>query len=100
MQDALFNLLLTVITTIITIIGGFLTNYLNEKIGSEKTKNYFEMSKQIVMSIEQFYPELQGVDKRKLALEKLLEFTNYKLTEEQASTLIESAVFELKKLNK
>lgn len=98
MEDALFNLLLTVVTTIITVVGGFLTNLINEKVGEQKAKNYTQMAKQIVMSIEQFSPELQGIDKKELASSKLIEFTNNKITDKQADILIESAVFELKKL--
>ena len=50
------------------------------------------------MAIEQLNPELAGVDKKDLALSKLLELTNNKITSEQANTLIESAVYEVKKI--
>ncbi len=96
MEDALFKLLLTVTTTIITIIGTLLTNYLNHKVGCEKTKNYTQLAKQVVMAIEQLNPELKGIDKKELAQNKLIEISNNKLTKEQADILIESSIYEIK----
>lgn len=94
----LFNSLLTILTFVITIVGSFLINYLNKKMGSQSLKDYYIISKQIVMSIEQLNPELVGADKKELAISKLLELTNNKISSEQANTLIESAVYEVKKL--
>ena len=96
MDSSLFNLLLTIITFIITVGGGFLVTYLNQKIESQKLQDYYNIAKQIIMAIEQLNPELAGVDKKDLALSKLLELTNNKITSEQANTLIESAVYEVK----
>lgn len=98
MDSNLFNLLLTIITFIIAIGGGYLITYLNHKIGSQKLQDYYKVAKQIVMSIEQLNPELTGADKKELAMSKLLELTHNKITSEQANTLIESAVYEIKKL--
>ena len=98
MDSNLFNSLLTIITFVITIGGGFLINYLNKKIESQNLKDYYNISKQIVMSIEQLNPELVGADKKELAISKLLELTNNKINSEQANTLIEAAVYEVKKL--
>lgn len=98
MDSTLFNLLLTLITFIIAVGGGFVVTYLNQKIGSQKLQDYYTITKQIVMSIEQLNPQLAGADKKELAVAKLLELTNNKITSDQASTLIESAVYEVKKL--
>ena len=98
MDSSLFNLLLTLVTFIIAVGGGFVVTYLNQKIGSQKIQDYYTVTKQIVMAIEQLNPQLAGADKKELALVKLLELTNNKITSDQASTLIESAVYEIKKL--
>lgn len=98
MDSNLFNLLLAIITFIITVGGGFLVTYLNQKIESQKLQDYYNISKQVIMAIEQLNPELSGVDKKDLALSKLLELTNHKITYEQANILIESTVYEVKKL--
>ncbi|MFI3210670.1 MAG: phage holin [Peptostreptococcaceae bacterium] len=100
MEDALFNLLLTALTTVITVVGAFLTNFINEKVGEQKAKNYAEMAKQIVMSVEQYSSDLDGTAKKESATAALVEFTNNKLTETQANTLIEAAVYEIKQLTK
>lgn len=98
MDSSLFNLLLTLVTFIIAVGGGFVVTYLKQKIGSQKIQDYYTVTKQIVMAIEQLNPQLAGADKKELALVKLLELTNNKITSDQASTLIESAVYEIKKL--
>ena len=98
MDSTLFNLLLTIITFVISISAGFLVNYLNQKLGNQKLQYYYDLSKQIVMSIEQLNPQLAGADKKELAMSKLLELTNNNITSEQANTLIESAVYEVKKV--
>ena len=98
MDSSLFNVLLTLITFIIAVGGGFVVTYLNQKIVSQQLQDYYTIAKQIVMAIEQLNTQLAGADKKELALSKLLELTNNKITSDQASTLIESAVYEVKKL--
>ena len=98
MNSNLFNLLLTILTFVITICGSFLINYLNQKIGSQRLQDYYNLAKQIVMSIEQLNPQLTGSYKKELALSKLLQLTHNKISSEHANTLIESAVYEVKKL--
>ena len=48
MDSSLFNLLLTIITFIITVGGGFLVTYLNQKIESQKLQDYYNIAKQII----------------------------------------------------
>ena len=98
MDGSLVNLLLTLITFIIAIGGGFVVTYLNQKIESQKIQDYYTIAKQIVMAIEQLNPQLTGADKKELALAELSELTNNNITSEQANILIESAIYEIKKL--
>lgn len=94
----LVDILLILITLIIGGGGLYLITFLNNKLGSEKMKNYYEVAKTIVMSIEQLYPEFSGVDKKDLAINKLVELTNNKLSYSDAETLIEASVYEVKKI--
>ena len=59
--------MLTIITFIITVAIVFLLNYLNEKIASQKLKDYYNLAKQIVMAIEQLNSELPWEYKKELA---------------------------------
>ncbi len=97
MDSELFNLLLGTLTLIITVGGGFLVKFINQKIGIDKSKHYYDLAKKIVMTIEQLNPELLGPEKKEIAISKLVALTNNKLSPEQADLLIESAVYEVKK---
>ena len=90
--------MLTIITFIITVAIVFLVNYLNEKIASQKLKDYYNLAKQIVMAIEQLNSELPWEYKKDLAISKLSELTSNKINCEQANALIESDAYEIKKL--
>lgn len=98
MNSDLFNFILSAILLIISFGGGYLIKLLRQDIDTSKFSNYYTIAKQVVMSIEQLYPELDGQSKKQHAVELLLKLTNNKLTLEQANTLIESAVYEIKKL--
>lgn len=98
MNADLFNVLLSILTTVITIGSGFVINYLKKKINNEKLETYYNLTKQVVMYVEQTNPDLLDSAKKELAVSKILELTNNKITKEQADTLIESAVYEIKKL--
>lgn len=100
MDSTLFNLLLSIIGVIISVGGVYLISFLNSKIGSEKTKYYYDLAQKVVMSIEQSNPQLAGIDKKELAINKLVELSDNKITKNQADTLIESAVYDIKKLIK
>ena len=45
------------------------------------------------MSVEQLYPNFDGVDKNDLAINKLVQLTNNKLSDSDAKTLIKTAVY-------
>lgn len=98
MDTTLFNVFLSLVTLVIGVGGGYLVNFLNQKIGSEKLAKYYEMSKQVVMAIEQANPQLAGIDKKELAVNKLVHLSNNKITDQQADMLIEAAVYDIKKL--
>ena len=82
----------------IAVGGGILIKYLKNKLNNEKVDSYYTLAKQIVMYIEQTNSSLVNEDKKQLATSKILELTNNKITEKQADTLIESAIYEVKKL--
>lgn len=98
MDSTLVNTLLSLISLIIAVGGGYLVNFLRQKIGSDKLINYYAMAKQIVMAIEQANPQLDGIDKKELAVNKLIQFSNNKITQQQADIFIEAAVYDIKKL--
>lgn len=98
MNSDLFNILSTIITSVITIGGGYLINFLRQKNSSQKLVIYYELAKRVVMFVEQTNPNLINEEKKELAIAKLLELTHNKITREQAETLIESAIYEIKKL--
>ncbi|MGL4914077.1 MAG: phage holin, LLH family [Romboutsia sp.] len=98
MDSTLFNVLLSLITLIGAIGGSYLVNFLRQKIGNDKLNSYYNMAKQVVMAIEQANPQLAGLDKKELAINKLIELTGNKITHQQADTLIEAAVYDIKKL--
>ena len=98
MDSTLVNTFLSLISLIIAVGGGYLVNFLRQKIGSDKLTNYYAMAKQIVMAIEQANPQLGGIDKKELAVNKLIQLSNNKITQQQADILIEAAVYDIKKL--
>ena len=100
MNPELFEILLGIITLVITGAGGFFVRYINQELGAKKTSEYYEIAKKVVMTIEQLNPDLLGVEKKDLALSKLKSVTKNVISDEQADLLIESAVYEIKKLLK
>lgn len=98
MDSSLFNLLISILTVIITAGGGYVINLIKKYFDSSKLTNYYNIAKQVVMSIEQLYPDLANEDKLQKAIDLILELTHNKITADQASTLIEAAVYEVKKL--
>ncbi|MGX4600634.1 phage holin, LLH family [Faecalimicrobium sp. JNUCC 81] len=97
MYSTLFNLLLSIASIVISVGGVYLINFLNSKIGSEKTKHYYDLAQKVVMSIEQSNPQLAGIDKKELAINKLAELSDNKITTNQADILLEAAVYDIKK---
>ncbi|WP_373599623.1 phage holin [Paraclostridium bifermentans] len=100
MSETVIELLLSIVSLVITIVGGYLVGYLKRAIGTTKLKEYYSIAKTIVMSIEQTQGTLIGEEKKKLAVDKLIQVTNGKLNEEEIDRLIEAAVYEIKKMIK
>jgi len=98
MDLTLFNTFLGLISLVIVVGGGYLVDFLRQKIGSDKLNNYYVIAKQVVMAIEQANPELDGIDKKELAVNKLVQLSNNKITQQQADILIEAAVYDIRKL--
>ncbi|RDY24624.1 phage holin [Romboutsia maritimum] len=98
MDGNLINILASLITAVISVGGVYLIKFLGNKIGNEKLKNYYILAKTIVMSIEQLNPQLDGLDKKDLAINKIVELSGNKIKPEEAETLIEAAVYEVKKI--
>ncbi|MGL5711785.1 MAG: phage holin, LLH family [Paraclostridium sp.] len=98
MSESIMQLLIAIISVVITIGGGYLIKYANEKIGSEQLNKYYTIVKTIVMSIEQTNSGLTGEEKKKIAIEKMIQLTGGKLSEEEIDRLIEATVYEVKKL--
>lgn len=100
MSETVMELLLSIVSLVITIVGGYSISYLKRAIGSTKLREYYSIAKTIVMSIEQTQGTLIGEEKKKIAIDKLVKATNGKLNEEEIDRLIEAAVYEMKKIIK
>lgn len=98
MSESVMQLLIAILTVIISVGGGYIIKYLRDKIGNDKLNNYYNIIKTIVMSIEQTQGNLIGEEKKKLAIEEIKKLLGNKLSEEEINRLIESAVYEIKKL--
>lgn len=98
MDANLMNLLLALIALIIGSGGVYLIRFLSNKIGQDKLTAFYQLAKTIVMALEQTNPDMAGIDKKALAVAKLVELTGGKISEADADRLIEAAVYEVKKL--
>ena len=98
MDANLMNLLLALIALIIGSGGVYLIRFLSNKIGQDKLTTFYQLAKTIVMALEQTNSDMAGIDKKSLAVAKLVELTGGKISEADADRLIEAAVYEVKKL--
>ncbi|KKY00922.1 hypothetical protein VN21_07785 [Paraclostridium benzoelyticum] len=98
MSETVFQMLIWLISVVITVGGGYLIIYLKNKIGSEKLSSYYNIAKMIVMSIEQTQTNLTSEEKKQIAVDHLKKLTKNKLSDEEIDRLIESSVYEIKKL--
>lgn len=98
MTEQILQVLLGIVSIVISIGGGFVINYIKNKVGNEKLQQYYFLIKTVVMSIEQVYGDLDGEDKKALAIAKIKELVNGALTDDEIDRLIEAAVYEVKKL--
>lgn len=98
MDNNLFSILMSILSLIIAIGGGYVIKLVKQHFNSSQLTNYYDIAKQIVMSIEQLYPDLSNTAKKQKAIDLILELTHNQITASQANTLIEAAVYEVKKL--
>lgn len=95
-QNYLFEILATIITTIASFIGVSIKNVYTKYINT-KTKK--EIIKDTVIYVEQVYKDIHGAEKLEMAKRKAIEWLNekgIKISETELEILIESAVNGLK----
>lgn len=95
-QNYLFEILATIITTLASFIGVSIKNAYTKYINT-KTKK--EIVKDTVNYVEQVFKDIHGAEKLNKAKEKALEWLNekgIKISETELEILIESAVNGLK----
>jgi len=99
-QTELINLLFTVITVLIGMIGARLTGYLKKKGVLQQIENNKELVRIVVDAVEQSYQFFDGAEKFEMAKQNALTLLNEKgitITENELELLIESAVIEAKR---
>lgn len=99
MDINLMNLLFTIIALVFGSVGVYLIKYLDIKIYHDTFDHYYQLAKTIVMSLEQINTYMSGEDKKTLATARFTELTDGRISELDADRLIESAVYEIKKLS-
>lgn len=92
-QLALEILYYTVQLIVLLAMGYFIT-YLKARIGTEKTKEYYDLAKRIVMAAEQVFGPKTGEQKRAFVVKFLKQKVPY-LAENEIANLVEAAVFEM-----
>lgn len=95
MKDLIMTILTAGIQLIIMVALGYAINYLNTKIGAEKTKKYYELAKTFVRAVEQEFGSGNGADKKAEVFNMLKQLVGNKLTDDEINKLIEAAVFEM-----
>ncbi|MFU0782068.1 MAG: hypothetical protein ACFWT2_03010 [Thermoanaerobacterium thermosaccharolyticum] len=64
MRDLIMTILTAGLQLVILATLGYVINFLYSKIGTEKTKRYFEIAKMIVRGVEQEFGAGNGADKK------------------------------------
>lgn len=95
MRDLIMTILTAGIQLLIMLVMGYVINYLNTKIGTEKMKKYYEMAKTFVKAVEQEFGSGNGADKKAEVFSMLKQLIGNKLTDDEINKLIEAAVFEM-----
>ncbi|WKV07867.1 phage holin [Thermoanaerobacterium sp. CMT5567-10] len=95
MRDLIMTILTAGLQLVILVTLGYVINFLYSKIGTEKTKRYFEIAKMIVRGVEQEFGAGNGADKKAEAVNLIKKIIGNKLTDEEIDKLIEAAVFEM-----
>lgn len=99
MNDLTFNILKIVVSVVIAIIAYYVIPYIKRRIESDKYKDLLDMINIAVQAAEQ---AIKGKGMGKLKKENVMTFitswaekAGIKITQDQLSQLIESAVYEL-----
>lgn len=100
MNDVTFNILKLVVSVSVAVISAFLVPYLRNKLKDEKYKNLMDMVKVAVYAAEQTIGSGNGGLKKQeviVFVSNWMRENGIKITEDQLSQLIESAVFAMNK---
>ena len=93
-RELVLEILHYTVQLIMLLAMGYFITYLKARIGTEKTKEYYDLAKRIVMAAEQVFGPRTGEQKKKFVVGFLKGKIPY-LTEEEIANLVEAAVFEM-----
>ena len=95
MKEMVMEFMVIVIQLLITAVFGFVIGWLKEKIGESNYRKAYNVAVTTVQAVEQEFGELLGEERRRKAVTKMRQMLGDKLSEDEITTLIESAVFEM-----
>lgn len=93
-RELILEILYYTIQLIVLLAMGYFITYLKAKIGTEKTKEYYDLAKRIVMAAEQAFGPKTGAQKKDFVVKFLKQKVPY-FNEEEILNLVEAAVFEM-----
>jgi len=93
-RELILNILQYTIQLIVLLSMGYFITYLKAKLGVEKTQEYYDIAKRLVMAAEQVFGPKTGEQKKEYVAGFLKQRIPY-LTEEEILNLVEAAVFEM-----
>lgn len=100
MRQLIMDVLTNLIQLIIIFGISFFIHFLQERIGNERLRKFYCMAKIFVKDAEMIYEANEGLDKKKYVSDCLNFKCKGKLKDDEISSLIESAVYDLKVLSK
>jgi len=95
MKDLVMTFLTAGVKIVVMAALGYAINFINTKIGTENTKKYYNIAKNVVMAVEQQIGNGKGPDKKAEAIAIIKQLTKNKLTDDEINILIEAAVKEM-----
>jgi LL-H family phage holin len=95
MKEMVMEFMVIVIQLLITAVFGFVIGWLKEKIGESNYRKAYNVAVTTVQAVEQEFGALLGEERRRKAVTKMRQMLGDKLSEDEITTLIESAVFEM-----
>lgn len=93
-RELILDILYYTVQLIVMLAMGYFITYLKAKIGTEKTREYYDLAKRIVMAAEQVFGAKTGPQKKDFAVQFLKGRIPY-LDEDEIINLVEAAVFEM-----